>query len=634
MRSRRIALATFFVLLGVASVRGEESPAIAGLAAYFSGRFDEAAVGLKHSLRSESDRKTAEVSLGATAYFLGRSFHELGLRGLALHYFGQAEFSREPTWRLLARRELVRAYYEIGDFPAVMRVFDREAEDSEDGEISYFAGLAAAELVLWSEAEKILSRVEPGHPFFRYAVYARAQARAAKDDLTGALGDLDQVVALPDPPAGRRRGPLAALFGAGPSGPTQLRNQAQLLRGKILYLQGRGREAQGAFGAVDASSGLGFEALRGLVLTGAPAGAADKVEVPVARAVDASALLAVKAAAAEERNDLDSARKLRQELGGVARKRLEALERLASDSDRAAEEALEGDLAGFWRELREARWRERWIEERPLLSKGVISQVEAKETRSFEQFAPKEGAFYGVWDRSRSDRWLRGLIELRSRAATLGSDLETGPAEKPIWAFWRSDDDQRLAVAILAIRLVNLQQLFADHLHTFDVLTDDQFRPRKRGSVAAAIAQLDRLYVGDRPKIPEQLSNLAKALEYKRGDMLRLIDSVPERSTDPDISLCGNYVDLLADMRARLSDGGEKVVPIDDVAPGLLEAWRVAEKELAAEISSQIRRAIAPTLKRQIAFFLRVEADNEGSLSRLLARRAESGPRARGETSE
>lgn len=108
--------ATASVARGPGSAFGA-TPEIDSIRAFVAERFDEAAVGLKESVRAEAKQaeeagKKPTVS-AEPAYFLGRAFQELGLRGLALHYLAQAELYGSPAWRLLARRGLAPASEEV-----------------------------------------------------------------------------------------------------------------------------------------------------------------------------------------------------------------------------------------------------------------------------------------------------------------------------------------------------------------------------------------------------------------------------------------------------------------------------------------------------------------------------------------
>ena len=618
---RRVLYFAVMALLCAAPLAAGSDAETEGLQAFVAGRFDEAAVGLKQSIRDHAQaadsKETPAVRVsGQTAYFLGRSFQELGLRGLALHYLGQAELYGTPEWRLLARRELTQLYFEATDYAAVMQVIDRMSGEPPDAEIHYFAGLAAAGLRAWPQSIEMLGHVAPSSGYYAYARYARAQTRAANGDLSGALADLDEVIARAKSQATAPR-TILTLFSSSSSRPVALLEQARVLRGKILFADGRDEEARETFAAVGGGGRAGLEAVRGLLLTGAGVDSASKVEVSPSRPVDMGALLSVRALAAEESGEIDSARRIRSQVRELAKQRLAVLDRLATDPE--AEKVLEHDLSEFWQRLRRERWRLRWEQEEASLSKDA-SGVGSPSSASAESFVAKDGMFYGVWDQARTNAWLSGLIELRASADTLARDIDAAPQRGSIWKFWRRDEVRRLADALLVIRVANLRQRLADHLHNFTGLDEEQYKARKREAVADGIAMLGRLYLGAEPKIPPLLANLDKGLEYKRFDITRLVEAVPERATDPVISLFGNYVDLLADLRGRLADGGETVPKATAEGPEILEKLRGANESLTRELSDYIHKASEPTRRAQLAFFTRMEADNERSLARLYGR--------------
>jgi hypothetical protein len=395
MRKRLVGLLSIALLAGAGSARATSGPETDGLRAYVAGRFDEAAVGLKQSVRAgagDGAKRTGSAVSGRTAYFLARSFEELGLRGLALHYLGQAELYGSPEWQLLARRELARAYFEVTDYPAVMEVVDRMKGQPADAEICYFAGLAAAELRAWPEAIEMLGRVPAASAYASYAVYARAQAKAASGDFAGALADLDRVISRVErDPAGVRR--ISFAFWKSAEHPDALLEQARVLRGKILYVDGRDGEARSSFAAVGGGGGSGLEAMRGLLLTGAGMESAAKVEVSPSRPVDATALMTVQALAAEEREDDDTARRIRSRVQSMVRDRLFVLE----GSQGAAERSLEQDVSAFWSRLRRARWSQRWQDEADALG-DVAGSLGRPAAAPSDPFRPQDGLFYGVWD--------------------------------------------------------------------------------------------------------------------------------------------------------------------------------------------------------------------------------------------
>ncbi|MGH7819285.1 MAG: hypothetical protein ACREQ9_05890, partial [Candidatus Binatia bacterium] len=478
--------------------------------------------------------------------------------------------------------------------------------DERDPEIFYLAGVSAAMLGRWDEAERILGRLLPDDAEYGFGLYVRAQARIVRGDFRGALADLDGMSATETRVS------------------AELLDQSRILKGKLLYLEERHAEARAAFGAVESGGSVGFEALRGLLLARSDADAASRVKVSESRPTDAATLLLVKAIAAEEREDAELATEIRERLRGVVTRRLRALERLSAAGSHV--DALEEDLARFAGTLRRERWRSRWPQERALVDHGSAEDLPAAPPEPADRFEPKEGLFYEAWEQARSDPWLRGSIELLARSQELVADLEALPRRKPFWMFWRRDEDRRLAAALVVLRFANLEQLFADHLHTLQAISREELQERKKRSTSRAIDRLRRLYVGREAKIPAALSNLRLHLEYKEGDMRRLVESAPERSTDPVISLLGNLVDLLAETRARLADAEEPLPELEPVnATRIVEAIRSENAALGREIAVRIREVVDPTVRRQLAFFTRLAADNEGSLSRLYARTHSAG---------
>lgn len=598
----RSLLFPFVLLAAVSSVRSAEGPEearVGGIEAYFSGEFDRAVVHLKHATSGAPEAaERASRPDEPAAYFLGRSFQELGLRGLALHYLGRAEGAAE--WRLPALREIARLYLQVAEYPAVLEVFARLRPGDRDGEIFYLAGIAAAAQGKWVEAADILGRVGSRDPYHGLALYTRARARAAAGDFTAALGDLDGVARI------------------GAAAPQGLRDQARILRGKILYLEERPSEARTAFAAVEGSGAFGLEALRGLLLTRAGAEAASKKAVSTSRPADAATLLVVKAVAAEERDDVTGAIGLREQLRAILETRKRRLRELAEG--RAGLAVLEDDLGRFAGLLRRTRWTKRWPEEHGRLPSPLDHAVDVSPPDGPGAFSPRDGTFYAVWEQARADPWLRGLIELLSRSQELGESLRSASGREPFWMFWRRQQDRRLAVALLSIRLVNLEQLLADHLHTLEAASADELRARKLRSLDGTVAALERLYLGAKPKIPPALSNLEKRLDYKEYDMRRLVEAVPERSTDPLISLLGNFVDLLEEMRQGLVAADVAVPEGDADEVALLDALRAANGRLRGDLDGRILRSVTPTFRAQMALFTRLDADNEGSLSRLYAR--------------
>jgi len=168
--------------------------------------------------------------------------------------------------------------------------------------------------------------------------------------------------------------------------------------------------------------------------------------------------------------------------------------------------------------------------------------------------------------------------------------------------------------------------LVVDLDYTSDRLSDADLRDRKRQAATDAAADLDDLYLGKDATIPAYLANLKLTADYKKADVFRLVDNVPERATDPSISLFGNYVDLLHDLRTAVPKAKGKVAPLGDRGAKLRERLRAENERAAADVATELRKAIEPSLRSEEAFFTRVAADNQGSLSRLFARLGEPPP--------
>ncbi|MGH7804610.1 MAG: hypothetical protein ACREQJ_09700, partial [Candidatus Binatia bacterium] len=198
-----------------------------GIESYFDGRFSVAVVEIKAALARLGDEPAPAVRSRAD-YFAGRSCRELGLRGLALHYLGRAERLTAPEgklWRAFAQREMLRIYFEAGEFSAVSQLFWRFDKANQPGEAAYLAGMALAMEGRWKEADKVLNDVPSTDPLAPYAEFLHAQARGASGDLTGAAKRLERFERSPNLPPG-------------------LDDQARILRGKILYLLGREKEGR------------------------------------------------------------------------------------------------------------------------------------------------------------------------------------------------------------------------------------------------------------------------------------------------------------------------------------------------------------------------------------------------------
>jgi hypothetical protein len=592
--SPRACVAAVVGIAGLVAVaggaRGEGEDLLPGVAAYFAGSFDRASVALKRSLEAAPPGTTPDPT---AAYLLARSFQELGLRGLALHYLALAETS--PLWKTLALRELARSYLQVHEYEPVLEVYRRSAAARSDGETAYLAGVAAASLGRWREAEEFLSKIPEADPNEPFARYVRAQARAAREDLTGALSDLE---------------PLAR-----DAEPAELRDQARILRGKLLYLLGRDAEARREFAAVETAGAAGVEALRGLLLSRADAEAASRVRISEKRSEERVSLLAVQAIAAEERGERLRALELRERLRGILNSRLQALESL--DESPGPSGTLERDVARFAGLLRHESWRRRWPQERERVEEALGKRVPAEAPAPAAGFEPQDPLFYEAWSRARADPGLRGAADLLSRSFELAEDLRRVPEAPPFWKLWASGEERRLALALAVVRLWNLEALFADHLHTLGAISQEELRERKSGSLERAARHLRRLYVGARAELPSALSNLAVHLEYKESDMTRLLAALPERATDPVTSLLGNLIDLLEQARAGLAAEGRPVPDDGQVGEELASELAEENRRLGGEIEARIHEVVAPTLRGQLAFLTRLAADNERALSRL-----------------
>jgi hypothetical protein len=600
MKRIRLVLAFFVVAtIAVAPLRASEEAVErveSGVAAYFDGRFGPAVVELKSALGALGAEADAEIRARA-AYFAGRSLRELGLRGLAFHYLGQAERAGKETpspWRSLAQREMVRAYFEAAEYSAVSQLYWRIDPASQRGEPAYLAGIALAMEGRWNEAEKVLGEVPSGDPLEPYAEFARAQSRAA--DLREAAARLSRIEARE-----------AAL-------PAGLADQARILRGKILYLLDEKAEGRAAFAAVRGGGEAGMEAVRGLLLTGADSKAASLVEVDESRPTAAATGMLVRARTADESGDVEGARLVRGELRRLVQERRRGLDVLLGGGSGTT--VLRADLSAFAGRLRRERWRVRAAAERGSLRGETPAPALLAAP---EPFAPREGTFYEVWNRARSDAWLRGLVELGSQVDELERDLAKGP-EGPGWRFWKGDDEERFGLSLFAVRLSNLRQLLDDHVFTFERRSKEETARRKSAALEEALDAVRRLHLGDATASPEALENLRLRLHYKRADIMRLTAAVPERSTSPASSLFGNYVDLLAEMRRGLAANEVEVPELERERAAFVERVVRGVRELQGELRGELDGAMEPELRRQMAFFIRLDADNEGSLSRLYAR--------------
>ena len=605
---RSIFFCLWLALAPSAIALAEDTPADLverGVESYLDARFSVAVVELKAALVALGDDPAPAIRSRAD-YFAGRSCRELGLRGLALHYLGRAERVTQPEgrlWRALAQREMLRIYFEAGEYSAVSQLFWRFEAANQPGEAAYLAGMALAMEGRWREADKVLGQVQASDPLAPYADFVHAQARAANGDLKGAASRLSRLEVRKDLPPG-------------------LGDQARILRGKILFLLGREREGRKAFAAVSGGGEAGLEALRGLLLTGAGAGgAAALVEFSDTRPTVAATGMLVRARAADERGDAIEAREVRQRLRSLVQERRRRIDGLLAGA--GGTDALRKDLSEFAARLRHERWRLRTEQEKAMLS---AERAVPAEVGTDDRFVPTDGTFHEVWNRARSDQWMRGVIEIMSHADDLDRESEAAAAGSSLWRrLWEGDDAERFALALLAIRQANLVQLFEDHLFTFERSKREDLAAKKKSALEEAVDSVRALYLGKPVALPNEMDNVRLRLEYKRGDIVRLTAAVPERSTSPANSLFGNYIDLLAEMRQAMIDREIEVPELATERAKFLTTLNARTQALRRELRAELDRAMAPELRRQMAFFIRLDADNEGALSRLFARGASEG---------
>src|SRR6202008_1937304 len=133
-------------------------------------------------------------------------------------------------------------------------------------------------------AADLLGAIPPDTALHPYARYARAQALAAAGDFAAALDDLATAIRAAPPPSKGSSGvrletreSMASVGGDSEwlrsvfvpqAAAVPLADRAELLRGDILYLEGRLPEARSAFGAVRADGSMALDSARGLLLTG------------------------------------------------------------------------------------------------------------------------------------------------------------------------------------------------------------------------------------------------------------------------------------------------------------------------------------------------------------------------------
>lgn len=541
-----------------------------GLCAYAAGHFGDAAAALTQSVRDRPELLDREAGpgCGRTAYFLGRSLRELGLRRLALDTVSRAERCRRSEWARLARREAAAIALEAGGAETPGECVGR-SEGSSDPEVCYFAGLAAARRGSWPEAIDILGRISPSSKVFGHAQFVRAQSMAAAGDLDASLAVLHEVVRC-----ARLEAQARSDVGLRSSPPALLLDQAELLRGKILYLKGRRVEARASFAAAAASGAGGFEALGGLMLAGGEEAAA-KIPIPQSRPAESAALLMAKAVVAEKRDDVKGAWEARSLLRDLTQARVERLEQLGSNP--SARAALDADVTELSLRLRTARALRRWQDEQSPANLPCPREPRAWPSR--EQFRAHDGLSDAVWSESRVDPSLRGLTDLKVRSGELARDLATPAERAPFWRFWRRPVDPEVRQALLVIRLADLRSSTADFLHRFGRISADERKGRRREARDAALRELRALGLGEPSVVPETLGSLRASVAVS--------DRRPQASVDP---------------------------------AGFVGRARAEIRTLALELAGHIEEAMEAVRRRQLAFFERIDADNRRSLAGLHAR--------------
>jgi hypothetical protein len=155
-----------------------------------------------------------------------------------------------------------------------------------------------------------------------------------------------------------------------------------------------------------------------------------------------------------------------------------------------------------------------------------------------------------------------------------------------------------------------------DHLHEFSGLTEEEARARKRAAVEETTEELLRLYLGG-SKAPAASSE--NGVAEKRLELLRGTEAAAERATESLIAGLRDYVDLLADARFGSVPSRDENEASTRIAL-LIGRMREATGTVTTGLSSRIGAVIEQTRREQLGFFDRVEADNQGSLSRLYAR--------------
>lgn len=591
----------------IVAVAARRAPAASldweGICDYGAGHYEEAAVELRAAFAAEHGRS---ARLG---YFLARSLAELGLRSRAAALLeAVAERRDDRVWRPLARRELARLRFEARDREALLAMSEAPGA-AADPEIAYLAGLAAAELDDWRRARELLAAVPAASPLFVHARYLRAQSAAAAGDLEGALVDLNETVrAAPArisvapkrlrvrelfEPAEGDLGPFALSFrDVDPA--VDIRDRAQVLRGKILYLQGRLGEAREAFAAVEGGGAVALEAMRGLAVAGDPEVAA-RVPFAPKRPLDRAAVLAARALAAERAGDVAAEWLARDEIDAISRQRLDALDRLAAD-DRTGADLLH-DLAVFEARIGEARAERRWREERERLE--TTCSFERSASAGDVAFRPGDPLFYALWTESRSSAWLRDLVAIAADALRLARDLRsTGDASTGWTRIVGAQRDLSARSRLRVLRASDLEERLALHLHRFHEIDDAALEARRRRAVGDAARELRLLYVGITASVSPP-------------------DDAPRSSPAASAAALDALADDLERAAAAAAAEGRASVYADAALDGRLHRKLIA---LSREIAGRVRGATRAAVRLERAAVQRVSADNERSRSLLLGR--------------
>ncbi|MGH7899732.1 MAG: hypothetical protein ACREQQ_17385, partial [Candidatus Binatia bacterium] len=360
----------------------------------------------------------------------------------------------------------------------------------------------------------------------------------------------------------------------------------------------RTAEARAAFAAVTGDGRTGLEALGGLVLTGGGREISNQRPPSRSRPLESAALLAAKAAAAEAREDFRDAWQLRSEVGDLAAARLAALDRLASDT--RSREELAADIGEFWLRLRRSRAEERWREEARLVATSCSFGPPASPLDV--SFRPHDEIFYSLWDRSRSHVSLRHLAALMASTQELSVDLDEPPGPRRFWELWRVLPDERLRAALFVLRLASLRLRMADTPDGPSSLSRESRRELERAAIDDAKSDLRALYANEG----------AKRFDYG-------VELAKDTTTDTMIVRLWRYLDRLSATSSAAGPGaGRRITEVVD-------RLRAVNRRHASDIAARIAEKIDEVRREQTAWFERIEADNNRSLSRVYARLGVSG---------